>query len=50
MIGTLNFTDGIERPVYEDDQGQYVLDEGERVYGVWLLADEPLVVERCAGF
>jgi hypothetical protein len=41
------FTDGLERDVYEDDEGrQYVLDgDGERVYGQWLWpADEPYVV------
>lgn len=45
MMGTQTFIDGTERAVYEDGQGQYVLDGGERVYGLWLLPDEPIVVE-----
>jgi hypothetical protein len=44
--GTRDFVDGTCRPIYEDAQGQYVLDdEGQRVPGQWLLpADEPLFV------
>ncbi len=47
VIGDREFTDGIVRQVYEDDQGQYVLDaDGEMVRGVWLLPpDEALIVE-----
>jgi hypothetical protein len=44
VIGRRRFTDGLERDVYEDDDGrQYVLDgDGEKVCGVWLWpADEP---------
>ncbi len=38
LIGEREFTDGIVRLVYEDDQGQYVLDaDGQPVRGVWLL-------------
>jgi hypothetical protein len=47
--GWREFTDGVGRPVYRDDRGQFVLDDGEPVYGQWLphendLADEPVVV------
>jgi hypothetical protein len=44
-IAELHFTDGVVRPVFEDaDGGQYVVDTGgERVKGVWILADEPLI-------
>jgi len=48
VAGRRLFTDGIERPVYEDAEGrQYVLGpDGERVDGRWLApADEPAVVE-----
>jgi hypothetical protein len=46
-IGRRLFTDGAERPVFEDANGrQYVLDDGEPVEGVWLPpAGDPLVVE-----
>jgi hypothetical protein len=49
IIGELEFTDGVRRTVYEDERGQYVESDGERVYGLWLLPDEydgdlPLVV------
>jgi hypothetical protein len=41
--------DGTRREVYEDPDGrQYVLDGREEVYGVWLLPDEPEVVDPCS--
>jgi hypothetical protein len=49
-IGERLFLDGVTRPVFEDQDGQYVLgDYGEVVYGVWLVpseqeADTPLVL------
>jgi hypothetical protein len=48
ILGRRLFTDGDERDVFEDDDGgQYVDDDGERVDGQWLLpADEAVVVER----
>jgi hypothetical protein len=49
VAGRRPFTDGIERNVYEDNEGQqYILGlDGERVDGQWLpLAEEPAVVER----
>jgi hypothetical protein len=51
VIGEREFTDGVVRRVYEDDQGQYVLDaDGEIVRGVWLLpADEAFMVETLPG-
>jgi hypothetical protein len=42
------FTDGMMRPVFEDARGQYVIDDGEPVYGLWYIpreeADLPLIV------
>jgi hypothetical protein len=49
VIGSRLFTDGAERPVYEDAAGrQYVTShDGEPVYGQWLMpADEPVVIEE----
>src|SRR5207244_1712994 len=50
-IGERLFTDGITRPVFEDADGrQFVDDDGQRVYGVWLVpADEPAIVDAPAG-
>jgi hypothetical protein len=45
-IGERLFTDGITRPVYEDEHGQFVLEDGERIDGIWLVADEPAVVAQ----
>ena len=48
VIGLSPFTDGAERVVYGDAEGQqYVLGyDGEPVYGQWLPpADEPVAVE-----
>jgi hypothetical protein len=44
------FTDGVPRPVYEDERGQFIEEDDERIDGVWLvpeedLADTPVVVE-----
>lgn len=50
-IGKRMFADGVEREVFRDEQGQYVIGlDGERVYGVWLLTpevleDAPIIVE-----
>jgi hypothetical protein len=47
-IGDKAFVDGSVRPVYEDAGGrQFVIgDEGEKVYGVWLVPpDEPVTAE-----
>jgi hypothetical protein len=42
-------TDGTRREVYQAPDGrQYVLDGREEVYGVWVLVDEPEVVETCS--
>jgi len=48
-IGHRAFTDGVTRPVYEDERGQFKMVDGERVDGVWLVpeedgADTPVVV------
>lgn len=50
IIGQRAFTDGTERDVYRDEHGQYIDDDdGEKVYGVWILDaealdDAPLIV------
>jgi hypothetical protein len=49
VIGQRLFADGLARPVYEDERGQFIVEDGERVDGVWLLpeddgADTPLIV------
>jgi hypothetical protein len=43
--------DGTNRPVYLDERGQYVLDDGAPDYGVWLLPEDeacdlPLIVDH----
>ena len=39
-------TDGAYRPVREEpDRRQYVLDGREKVYGLWILPDEPVEVQ-----
>jgi hypothetical protein len=43
IIGRARFVDGITRPVYLDGERQHVTDEGERVYGIFLIPDE----DRC---
>jgi hypothetical protein len=49
-IGHRLFADGVTRPVYEDERGQFILEDGERVDGEWLVpeedqADTPVIVE-----
>jgi hypothetical protein len=51
VIGRLLFTDGLTRPVYEDERGQSVVEDGERIDGVWLVpeddrANTPLIVRN----
>jgi hypothetical protein len=48
-IATVKFADCVERPVYHDGQGQYVLDgNGKPIYGVWFVpegeSDVPSIV------
>jgi len=48
VIGRRHFTDGSDRNVSLDAEGQYVLDEGVKMRGVWIAEDEaamPLVVQ-----
>ena len=51
-IGSHRFTDGVERPVFEDNAGQFVLDGEEKMYGAWIVekdesdADVPIVVSQ----
>jgi hypothetical protein len=49
VIGHCQFADGAMRPIYDDGQRQYVIDDdGYSVYGVWLIPEEepapPLIV------
>jgi hypothetical protein len=49
QISQREFVDGSTRTVFEDAQGQYVLDDdGQRVYGVCLLPDEPTPINDTA--
>ena len=51
-VGGRLIVDGARRPIREDAQGQYVLDDdGERIYGLRLVpepecCDPPLIVEQ----
>lgn len=47
-LGTVRFVDGVERPVYVDDDGrQFVLDdEKSPVHGAWIYVDEPEMVSK----
>jgi hypothetical protein len=49
IIATLAFTDGTQRDVHEDDEGrQFVVnEEGQAVYGIWILAEKPAVHQDC---
>jgi hypothetical protein len=42
VVGHQLFADGVPRPVYEDERGQFIEDDGERVDGVWLVPEEDL--------
>jgi hypothetical protein len=33
LIGQRRFTDGVTRPVYEDERGQYIVEDGLRIDG-----------------
>jgi hypothetical protein len=48
QIGFATFIDGVTRPVFLDADGrQSVLDDdGQPIYGVWILIDEPEIVTR----
>jgi hypothetical protein len=39
IVGRRLFTDGVQRPVYEDANGDRFVsdDDGQRIEGVWLL-------------
>jgi hypothetical protein len=50
VFGRRRFTDVVTRPVYEDERAQYIVEDGERIDGVWLPpateeADVPLVLD-----
>jgi hypothetical protein len=36
-IGHRAFTDGVARPVYEEERRRFIVEVGERIDGVWLL-------------
>jgi len=50
-VAFIEFTDGVMRPVYEDDDGkQFVVDgRGKQVFGVWYIpredVDRPVIVD-----
>ena len=49
ILGVVLFTDGVRRPVYADGDRQFVVVDGEKVYGLFLIPEEewsdvPLVV------
>jgi hypothetical protein len=49
ILGHVFFTDGVRRPVYPDGNRQFVVVDGEKVYGLFLIpqeewSDVPLVV------
>ncbi len=51
LIGRREFTDGVIHAVFVDRAGwQYVVNDGEQVYGLWIDSDqepdEPLIVAR----
>jgi hypothetical protein len=48
VVGRRLFTNGSRRDVCLDADGQYVIDDGVKVYGVWLTpeddeADRPII-------
>jgi hypothetical protein len=43
-IGHRLFTDGATRSVYEDERGQFIVEGGERIDGVWLVTTVQVVV------
>jgi len=50
-IGLRPFTDGATQPVYGDERGQFIEENGEQVDGAWMVpeedqADEPVIVEQ----
>ena len=40
FVGRRLFTDGLARRVYEDERGQFILEDGERIDGVWLVSED----------
>jgi hypothetical protein len=44
------FLDAVPRPVYEDERGQFIEEDGERIDGEWLVpedqADTPVLVGK----
>jgi len=47
IIGTRKLADEVTVPVYQDDSGRQFLidDEGQVIYGVWMLMEEPAVLD-----
>jgi|GEM_PF-2462115 len=54
VVGKVRFIDGVVRVVYEDERGQFVLDDDfEPLYCVWILPaedaqEEPVIVQAPA--
>jgi hypothetical protein len=51
VIGEARIVDGTTRPVFADGERQSVMDEGERVYGLFVLPEEdrgdvPVIMEE----
>ncbi len=51
VIGHARFVDGTTRPVFADGERQYVMDEGEHVYGLFVVpkedrCDVPMIVDH----
>ena len=49
IMGHCRFVEGAFRPVYADDEGQYLLEDGKRIDGLFLdpdqVLDQPLIVD-----
>jgi hypothetical protein len=46
VIGYRLSTDGLTRPVYEDERGQFIVEDGERIDGVWLVPEDDGPIRR----
>lgn len=48
LIGERDFVDRVRRAVHQDADGrQYVYDDGQRVYGLWILTPEAEAAAPC---
>ncbi len=49
ILGYAQFIDGVRRPVYEDGDRQFVIVDGKKVYGLFVVrekdrCDKPIIV------